>query len=34
MIKLAPVFSNHMVLQRGKRIAVWGETDQERVIVT
>lgn len=34
MIKLAPVFSNHMVLQRGKRIAVWGETNQERVTVT
>ena len=23
-IKVAPIFSNHMVLQRGKRITVWG----------
>lgn len=33
MIKTAPVFSNHMVLQRQKRIAVWGETDREKVTV-
>ena len=31
MLKLAPVFSNHMVLQRNKRIAFWGECDKEAV---
>lgn len=34
MVKLAPVFSNHMVLQRNKRIAVWGQTDRETVVVS
>ena len=31
MLKLANVFSNHMVLQRDKNIAVWGECDQTKV---
>lgn len=34
MLKLAPVFSNHMVLQRGKRIALWGETSHECVTLS
>lgn len=34
MLRLAPVFSNHMVLQRNKRIAFWGECDGERVTIT
>ncbi|MBR1743250.1 MAG: sialate O-acetylesterase, partial [Lachnospiraceae bacterium] len=34
MLKLAPVFSDHMVLQRGKEIVIWGETDAERVVVS
>lgn len=34
MLKLAPIFSNHMVLQRGKRIAIWGETDLECVTIS
>lgn len=34
MLKLAPVFLNHMVLQRGKRIAVWGETDGMEVTLS
>lgn len=31
MLKIANVFSNHMVLQRDKNIAVWGECDQTKV---
>lgn len=31
MLKLAAVFTNHMVLQRNKNIAVWGECDSESV---
>ena len=27
MIKAAAVFSNNMVLQRGRNVAVWGECD-------
>lgn len=34
MLKLAPIFSNHMVLQRNKRIAVWGEADCEKITVS
>lgn len=34
MLKLAPVFSNHMVLQRGKRIAFWGETSHKSVTLS
>lgn len=34
MLKLAPVFSNHMVLQRDKRIAVWGQTDRKAVTIS
>lgn len=34
MLRLASVFSNHMVLQRGKRIAVWGETDGTAVTLS
>lgn len=34
MLKLAAVFSNHMVLQRNKRIAFWGECDKEAVTLT
>ncbi|MCD7708476.1 MAG: sialate O-acetylesterase [Clostridiales bacterium] len=30
-MRLAYVFTDHMVLQRGKQIAVWGETDEENV---
>ncbi len=31
MLKLAPIFSHHMVLQRKKRILIWGECDAEQV---
>lgn len=34
MLNLAPVFSNHMVLQRDKEVAVWGKCDGERVTIT
>lgn len=34
MLKLASVFTNHMVLQRGKRIAVWGGTDGTAVTLS
>lgn len=34
MLNLAPVFSDHMVLQREKEIVIWGETDAERVVVS
>lgn len=34
MLRLAPVFSDHMVLQREKEIVIWGETDAERVAVS
>ncbi len=34
MLKLAEVFSNHMVLQRKKKIAVWGSCDGDRVTVS
>lgn len=34
MLRLAPVFSDHMVLQREKEIIIWGETDAERVVVS
>lgn len=34
MLVLPAVFSNNMVLQRGKNIAVWGKTDQNSVSVT
>lgn len=34
MLKLAPVFSNHMVLQRNKRIAVWGESNQNSITIS
>lgn len=34
MLKLASVFSDHMVLQRGKRISVWGETDGAAVTLS
>jgi sialate O-acetylesterase len=33
MVTVAAVFSNHMVLQRGKRIAVWGTCDGSEVEV-
>ncbi len=34
MLKLAAVFSDHMVLQRDKGIALWGETDGKTVCAT
>lgn len=34
MLKPAPIFSNHMVLQRNKRIAIWGKAGQEKVTVS
>lgn len=34
MLKLAPVFTNHMVLQRNKRVAVWGEADCGRIMLS
>ncbi|MDO4167903.1 MAG: sialate O-acetylesterase [Eubacteriales bacterium] len=34
MLSLPAVFSDHMVLQRGKNIAVWGESDAKRIRVT
>lgn len=34
MITLAPIFTDHMVLQRNKNVAIWGESDQEKVTVT
>lgn len=34
MLQLASIFTNHMVLQRNKNIAVWGECDGERVSVS
>lgn len=34
MLKLAPVFSNHMVLQRNKNIRVWGECDEKEVVIS
>lgn len=33
MLKLPAIFSNHMVLQRRKPIAVWGEADSDQVTV-
>ncbi|MGN0325847.1 MAG: sialate O-acetylesterase [Lachnospiraceae bacterium] len=33
MLRLPAVFSDHMVLQRNKKISVWGETDQSAVRV-
>lgn len=33
MLKLAPVFTDHMVLQRNKEIAIWGECDKKIVTV-
>ena len=32
MIKAAAVFSNNMVLQRGKNIALWGESDESGTV--
>ena len=34
MIKLAAIFKNHMVLQREKRIAFWGESDESLVAIS
>ena len=34
MLKLAPIFSDHMVLQREKEVALWGECDGEEVTVS
>ncbi|MCH5267012.1 MAG: sialate O-acetylesterase [Lachnospiraceae bacterium] len=34
MIQLPSIFSNHMVMQRNKNIAVWGESDGSEVAVT
>lgn len=34
MVSAAAVFSNHMVLQRGKRIAVWGQSDASEVKIS
>lgn len=34
MLEVAAVFSNHMVLQRRKRIAIWGNSDSKKVQVT
>lgn len=34
MLTLAPVFSNHMVLQRNKKVAVWGECDGDTVSIS
>lgn len=33
MLKLAGIFSDHMILQRRKPVAVWGESDAEKVTV-
>lgn len=33
MLRLAAIFSDHMVLQRDKGISVWGESDAEKVTV-
>ena len=33
MLKMPVVFSASMVLQRNKNIAVWGESDSDKVIV-
>ena len=34
MLKFAPIFSDHMVLQREKEVALWGECDGEEVTVS
>ncbi len=34
MLQLPAIFSDHMVLQRGKNIAVWGKTDRAVVTVS
>ncbi len=33
MLKLPAIFSDHMILQRRKPVTVWGESDQEKVVV-
>ena len=33
MLKMPVVFSDSMVLQRNKNIAVWGESDGDKVTV-
>lgn len=34
MLKLAPIFSDNMVLQRDKKITLWGRTDRSEVTVS
>ena len=34
MLRLAPVFSDNMVLQRDKKIIIWGGTDSPEVTVS
>ena len=34
MLKIPAIFSDHMILQRRKPVAVWGESDAEKVTVT
>ena len=33
MLKLPAIFSDHMILQRHKPVAIWGESDAEKVTV-
>ena len=32
MLKLPMIFSDHMVLQRGKPVAIWGESDPGKAV--